>query len=471
MNRRLCCAAMMAMLVLSSWAAAAVYEVGPGKALAEVGDAPWERLQAGDTVLIHARPEPYKTKWVICRRGTAQQWITVRGVAGPNGELPVIDGEGATTPARLNFWGEARGVVKVGGANTPADVMPAYIAIENLDIRGGRAPLAFTGRGGAPGNYARNCAAVFLEKGEHIIVRNCALHGCGNGFFASGASKDVLVEGCHIYDNGAEGSIYEHNNYTEAAGITFQFNHFGPLRAGCPGNNLKDRSAGLVVRYNWLEGGNRQLDLVDSGHMAALPEYRATFVYGNVFVEPDGAGNRQIVHYGGDQASTASYRKGTLYFYNNTVVSTRKDRTTLFRLSTNEEHCDARNNIFYVTAPGGSMAVIEDHGAVEMRNNWLKRGWVKTFSFAKADGVVNDLGGELTGEEPGFVNAAEPDFHLSDGSPCVDKGGALAAAATPENGVTKQYVKHQRGEARPTRGALDLGAYETAPSGAASGKR
>ena len=75
-------------------------------------------------------------------------------------------------------------------------------------------------------------------------MRNCALHDCGNGFFASSQSSDVIVEGCQIYDNGIEGSIYEHNNYTEARGIIFQFNHFGPLRTGCPGNNLKDRSAG-----------------------------------------------------------------------------------------------------------------------------------------------------------------------------------------------------------------------------------
>ena len=40
-----------------------------------------------------------------------------------------------------------------------------------------------------------------------------------------------------------------------------------------------------------------------------------------MLIEPDGAGNRQIVHYGGDNGTTAMYRKGTLFFYNNTVVS------------------------------------------------------------------------------------------------------------------------------------------------------
>ena len=39
----------------------------------------------------------YREKWVICRQGTAAAPIVVRGVAGPGGARPLIDGEGATT--------------------------------------------------------------------------------------------------------------------------------------------------------------------------------------------------------------------------------------------------------------------------------------------------------------------------------------------------------------------------------------
>ena len=72
------------------------------------------------------------------------------------------------------------------------------------------------------------------------------------------------MQGCHIFDNGIERSGLEHNVYTAGIGMVFQNNRFGPLRAGCPGNNFKDRSAGLVFRYNWVEGGNKGLDLVDA---------------------------------------------------------------------------------------------------------------------------------------------------------------------------------------------------------------
>ncbi len=248
---------------------ASLYEVGPGKPYLSIGAVPWESLQPGDTVLIYYRATPYKEKFVLCRQGTAAAPITVRGIGGPNGELPVIDGNGATTRSVLNYWNQERGVIKIGGANTPPDTLPKYITLENLDIRSARTPYSFMAANGTTQNYTTNASSIYVEKGENIIIRNCRIHDSGNGFFVASsdslASRNILVEGNYIYDNGIEGSIFEHNNYTAAAGITFQYNRFGPLRPGCPGNNLKDRSAGLVVRYNWIEGGNRQLDLAGVG--------------------------------------------------------------------------------------------------------------------------------------------------------------------------------------------------------------
>jgi len=77
-------------LAATSPARATTYEVGPGKSLANIGDVPWEALAAGDTVLIYARPQPYREKWVISRAGTAAAPITVRGIADASGNLPVI---------------------------------------------------------------------------------------------------------------------------------------------------------------------------------------------------------------------------------------------------------------------------------------------------------------------------------------------------------------------------------------------
>ena len=447
-------------------AMATTYEVGPGKAYANIGDVPWESLQPGDLVLIYYRSTPYKEKWVICRQGTAAAPIIVRGVPGPAGELPVIDGNGATTRLALDYWSETRGIIKIGGASFPADVMPRYITIENLDIRSARSPYTFTDDAGATQSYSDNASSIFVEKGENITVRNCIIHDSGNGFFVASSdaavSRDILVEGNYIYDNGNLGSGFEHNNYSAALGITFQYNRFGLLRAGAAGNNLKDRSAGLVVRYNWIEGGNRQLDLVDGADSSIIrndPRYRESHVYGNILIEPDAAGNRQMVHYGGDSAETANYRKGTLYFYQNTMVSTRTDRTTLFRLSTNDERCDARNNIFYVSAAGATLSLLDTNGVLDLSRNWFKPGWV--VSFGSFSGTVNDDGSSVQTSAPGFVNEAAQNYYLGSGSVCINAGGALNPAVLPAHEVLRQYIKHQMSEPRANDGQRDIGAYET----------
>lgn len=65
------------------------------------------------------------------------------------------------------------------------------------------------------------------------------------------------------------------------------------LCAGCLGNNLKDRSAGTVIRYNYIENANRQIDLVESSYVSIIsdPSYRTTLVYGNVLAEYIADGN------------------------------------------------------------------------------------------------------------------------------------------------------------------------------------
>jgi hypothetical protein len=443
-----------------------VYEVGPGKPLASVGAVPWESLQPGDTVLIYWRSTPYKEKFVLCRQGTQTAPITVRGVAGTNGELPILDGNAATTRSVLNYWNQERGVIKVGGANNPPDTLPKYITIENLDIRSARPPFTYFAANGSSQSYSSSASSIYVEKAENLVVRNCILRDSANGFFVASsdslASRDILVEGNYIYDNGVEGSILQHNNYTAAIGITFQYNRFGPLRANCPGNNLKDRSAGLVVRYNWIESGNRQLDLVDGEDSSLIrgdARYRETYVYGNVLIEPDAAGNRQITHYGGDSGNTPNYRKGTLYFFNNTIVSTRTDRTTLFRLSTNQETCDFRNNLVYVTAAGNTVSLVDADGVLNLTHNWFKPGFVST--FGTLTGTINNDGTSVTGASPGFVNEAGQDYNLAAGSSCLNAGAALhSVVLATGNDLVRQYVKHQTSQTRPASGLLDIGAYE-----------
>ena len=289
-----------------------VYDVGPGRAYGDPGQVPWESLEPSTLVRIYYRDEPYRTKWVVTTTATAENPLVIIGVAD-NGRLPVISGDSAVTRSSLYYLNEPRSVVKIGNYTGGDDTQrPAYVYLQNLEIRSGRPDYTFTDRSGSVEAFSTNAAALHIEEGDHITVQGCTLRDCGNGLFNSHLTAAILIRQNHIFDNGIENSIYEHNSYTESRGIVFEFNHYGPLRSGCLGNNLKDRSSGTVIRYNWIEGGNRQLDLVETDYaeIAGDPAYDATFVYGNILIEPEDAGNSQILHYGGDGGDTSMYRQG-----------------------------------------------------------------------------------------------------------------------------------------------------------------
>jgi hypothetical protein len=441
-------------------AIATTFHVGPKQSLKAINDVPWEALKAGDEVLIDWRPEPYKEKWVICCKGTEKEPIVVRGIPGEDGKLPVIDGNGARTRQQLNFWGDVRGIVKIGGAMVPKGSEAQYILLENLEIRGARAPYTFIDSRGETKAYTVMASAIYVEKAHHLTIRHCTLADSSQGLFVSSnddsASSDILVEKCHFYDNGA--GSRSHSIYTAAAGITFQYNHLGPLRTNCIGNNLKDRSAGLVVRYNWIEGGDKQLDLVDAEDSAIVRkhlDYRKTFVYGNIFIKPPTAAHNQVVHYGGDSSREEIYRKGTLYFYNNTVISYRKDPMNLFWLSSNDEHCDFRNNIVY-SATNGKFSPLKDNGTITLSHNLLPENWTNGKS-------AQDDGTSIKQADPGFTKFDAQNFELSANSKARNTGTTLAKEAVPAQAVLSEYEKHQQSRTRPQDRHLDIGAYEFHP--------
>ncbi len=220
-----------------------------------------------------------------------------------------------------------------------------------------------------------------------------------------------------------------------------------------------------MVRNNWIEGGNRQLDLVDAEDSQILvnhPSYTTTHVYGIVLIEPDGAGNSQIVHYGGDSGTQADYRKGTLYFYNNTVISTRTTNTTLISLSTNDETANVFNNTVYTTASGSNFAMISNNGTFNMYHNWLKTGWKDC--HCNPNGVVNDTGNNLAGSDPLFEDFDAQNFRLLQNSPLINQGDVIPAALLPDHNVSQEYAEHQNSTSRDISGDIDIGAYEYSSS-------
>lgn len=435
-----------------------VFDVGPGSQFTEVSDVPWESVGPDTLIRIHWRSEPYRAKWVLNAVGTESRPIVVMGV--PNGtELPVISGEDAVTRGQLSFTNQERSIVKVGGASTPSADRAEWVFIENLDIRGANPGNQFQTDGGQTRNYASNAASIHVQLGRNIYLRNNILRDSGNGLFSGFQSESLVISGNRFEDNGNVGSSNQHNSYTESLGIVYEFNHFRPLRSGASGNNLKDRSAGTVIRYNWIESGSRELDLVDSDHSNIYddPSYNQTFVYGNVLIEPANSTNGNVVHYGGDLSGReATYRKGVLYFYNNTIVSYRNDRVVLFGMSSNDEAADARNNLFYSPEGGDTLAITSGRGLIDLSGNWLQSGW--DASSETLTGTVNDLGNS-GGADPEFADEGSMNFRPGETSSAVNAGVALASGAA-SNPVSFEYEEHQGRSTRVTSGAIDAGAFE-----------
>lgn len=177
-----------------------------------------------------------------------------------------------------------------------------YIGIENLDIRDAVDGSGFVdGLTGKNVTYGSWGTCLFVEVGAHLVIKNNLLHNCGNGLFINSKnatlvelSQDILIEGNSFYNNsnapkaGVTNGYSEHQSYTEARGIIFQYNHFGDNRTGALGDCLKDRSSGLIVRYNTFASTcSIMLHLVDpsggQGLISNDPAFAKTYVYGNLF--------------------------------------------------------------------------------------------------------------------------------------------------------------------------------------------
>ncbi|HVE53433.1 MAG TPA: right-handed parallel beta-helix repeat-containing protein [Ramlibacter sp.] len=255
----------------------------------EIIDIPWELLEAGDTVRIHWRAEPYRARIALFRSGTADQPIRVCGVPGPAGERPHITGDGAFTRAGPDFATGIPGALQTYGVMTISgrdfDSRVEHVIVEGLRIGDtkdgpGRVDVPeddapFTDASGTPRQYESAAACIRMRQAHHITLRNNEITNCGDGIFAGSVPdsenhiiRNLLVEGNHIHDNAIIGDESRHQAYLQGVDITVQFNYFGPVRTRpegvASGNQLKMRAAGLVVRYNYLRNGARALDLVEA---------------------------------------------------------------------------------------------------------------------------------------------------------------------------------------------------------------
>lgn len=497
-----------------------VFDIGPGSyantggTYAEVHLFPWLELVPGDVVRIHHRAEPYRGIIYLNVHGTEAAPVKVYGVAGENGELPVISGEDALLGAELYEYAADAQVLGLGliVIRDSYDDKPGYIELANLDIRDASNGYEFS-YFDAGANlwreraWVRGCG-VWL-KAEHVSILGCRVHNNNEGIFSQAnanlpgdITSDLLIQGCHIYHNGTlRGSVdangdeisndLDHNLYIQSAGAVIEFCRIGNMRPTSGGSSLKDRSSGTIIRYNFIESGARLLDLVEPEDTHEIIVDQTTLVYGNILVNdyaaPEGVPKSSaMIHYGFDNDPEES-RRGRLYFYNNTVFvrcsRTGDDgnwRTKFFEFGREDgdvpiDPAEMYDNIIHVlpAAEGDDytfLNLLTVYGDVRMgAGNWIANWDTELCRVIDAGGLPYVAEGDpvpvwgtmtlidparpiLTGRDPGFEDVEAYDFRLRADSPLRGSGAPLPAYL--ENSYPVQY-RYREGAIHTPRASTD----------------
>jgi hypothetical protein len=489
---------------------AADYHVGPSQAQTSLEGIAWSSLKAGDTVYIHAKPNqtPYHEKLTISGVGTQANPIRIIGVADASGNLPIIDGQNASTPSSC-YWRsgwlipnqyqiEDLGLIFLNVTDT---TLPQWIEIKNLEIRNCYPTNTFTARDGTTvKNYNGFAAGIRIHGGRNVLIENCKFDSNAQGIFIKegGAdvwwdvlAKDITIRGCWFTNNGLYNNYGMHQTYVQGENITVEYCRYSANRSTALGSHHKSRTAGDIIRYNLFEAPAASgfvIDMVEpedpfDSHFASLSTYKQTHVYGNIFNLTKTA---NFMNWGEDHEYDYKgrwYNGGKLLFYNNTVYIKADIHEggwypSLYLFHTKNggyENCpsevehsgsiDLYNNIINVvpSSVGGTPVPLIltrcTTSKLVLGNNWISPGYTAGATRITPIGVITSP----SDDDPGFVDATTKNFRLRSTS----SARGISGASAPE--VTSNYLGlnltaiHQYKEnltSEPRLSTKDLGAYE-----------
>jgi hypothetical protein len=159
-----------------------------------------------------------------------------------------------------------------------------------------------------------------------------------------------------------------------------------------------------------------------------------------------------------------TYRKGTLYFFNNTVIIRGEKRnrwnTSLFRLETRDETADVRNNIVFHQ---GSTHVfwLDGPGRLRLGANWVSEGVGERPRPEPGMAPIAGVDRLVVGRDSPFANVDGADLRVRPGSDAARPGDSLRPDVAAEYLPVQAYVPHQKarplpaGTARTALGALE----------------
>ncbi len=275
--------------------------------------------------------------------------------------------------------------------------------VENIEFTGAKVP--------------DENGAGMRQDGEGLTVRRCYFHGNENGILGGGgANSMVVVEYSEFADNGF-GDGYSHNMYiSNIASFTLRYCNSHHAKVG---HLVKTRARSNHILYNRLmdeASGN-------SSYQIDIPDAGTSYVIGNVIQQGPMQDNSTLISFGAESQTNG----GTdLYVASNTLVN------------------DHASGIFIRAAAGTTVRLVN--------NLFVGPGTVLN--------GAGDTAGNLNSSNPGFVNRAGYDYHLTAGSPALNRGVNPGSANDIPLVPLFQYAGNASAISRTSVGPMDVGAFE-----------
>lgn len=265
--------------------------VGTGRAYARISDAV-NAARSGDVIYVEAG-------------------VYENDFASIGKDLKIVGVDGRAHLKASEAIGNGKGILVTNGD----------VTLENIEFSGARVA-------------DQNGAGVRYESGS-LTLENCYFHDNENGLLAaSNAAGRIEIVNSEFADNG-RGDGQTHGVYVnEVASLTVTNSDFHDTNVG---HHLKSRALATEVRDSKFDDGAG-----DSSFSIDLPNGGDAVVAGNTLIQGAAAGNKYMVHFGGE---TATPHPGTLLLEGNDFINYREAGATAV-LNQTDRAVEIRGNDF-----------------------------------------------------------------------------------------------------------------------------